>query len=125
MVKKSSTSEGDRSESVRPGEYRFVNITLTESEKKSGDQWCSTVDLDAVLQEVLLSASGYKVSVTHNEKGDVFIATMSAKAGDNLGLLMTARAKSPYQAIARVLFIHAVLFDSGGWVEREVDDNVW
>lgn len=125
MTKRSSISNGDNAKSIAPGEYRFVNISLTESEKNQGARWIETVNLDELLSFLLLSVGGYKISISHNEKGDVFISTLSCKQGENEGLLLTARGKSPMLALGRVLFIHAVLFDFGGWAEREANSDEW
>jgi len=113
--KQSNGSNAPRTEgtskSFRP--ISFINVNLNESHKKGFEHWLTlTPDLFSLLDDVLLG--GYKLSVGRDENSNAFTATLTNKSGqpEFVDHCFTLRARDAGTAIARVLWVHAVLCEA-------------
>jgi len=105
----------------------FLNYTPTEPEKANFDAWCESASLWERLEYEV--TDGVNLSLKIDPKGDGFLASATQRREDspNAGLVVTARAREPWKALARVLFTLACLSRGKSWEEVQpmADPDRW
>jgi len=123
-MKKASVSSGDKGQRRDDNFKGFVNYSLTDKEKSQASEWFVGKDILALAEKQIVN--GYKFSFSLDNRQGRCLCSVSSKEGVNAGFILTARASSILEALARVLFLHIVIFQTEAWGDKEqVDNDTW
>lgn len=105
----------------------YINLSLSDEEKKPFDAWAQSEDMWLVLE--LQIADGVGVAIKLDPKGNGYLASATQRrAGSpNAGLCVTARGGSAYVSLARLVFSLAILTRSPNWedTQKMADPDRW
>lgn len=108
--------------------YEFINYRLTSEHREACVKWVESADINGLQALSELAADGYKLSVSHSEKLNATIATMTNNNGpkDFQGKILSIRARDGYEAIMRLFWLHYVMADSD-WanITQDMSDDIW
>lgn len=110
------------------GDIRFINVNLSDSQKLAYAKWITdSPDATRILDETI--AGGYKLSVGYDDKQGAYMATLTNRGGDPtfVNSCFTLRARNAWEAVVRVLWLHAI-FAEGDWnafAEPDMDQDLW
>lgn len=109
-------------------QYDFINYRLTTEHKEACDKWIETADINGLQALAELTADGYKFSVSHSEKLDAAIATLTNIDGpkEYQKKVLSIRARDGYQAIMRLFWLHYIMADND-WsnITQDMSDDIW
>lgn len=116
--RKKSKAEGSKTSerfSGGFGDYQFVRHTMSRDEMDSFHAW-DVVDADIWLETERLIDSDYKLSINRDDYNRCVTASLTCRnaSSENVGLILTARAAAPYDALRMLIFKHAVVL-GGDW----------
>jgi hypothetical protein len=109
-------------------EIRFISVALTDAQKLSYAKWVSaSPDIWIITDELV--ASGYKLSVGYDEKSSAYMATITNRNGapDFLNSCFTLRARTTWEAVARVCWLHSI-YGEGDWgqfADPDMGSDIW
>ena len=115
-----------RKNDARWGNTEFVNVTLTEPQRKEFKTWL-TEKSETMPDEIgQLMVDDYKVSCNWDDNNQCFIATFTGKEDQsvNSAKALSSRSDDWYEALAINLFKHEVIFKRGKW-SGETTRNNW
>jgi len=93
----------------------YVNYTPSADEKAVFDEWCDSASFWETLHASV--EDGVNLSLKVDAKNSCYVAsgTQRREASPNAGQVVTARASEPHKALARLLFILAILGRKESW----------
>ena len=105
----------------------FINVNLSDGEKKLFTDWMETDDPWDAFAEVV--SSGAQVAVKTNQGDGGFMASITQRnpAHVNAGLCVTARAATPGKALFRALYLVRKLGVDKDWSagQKPADPDRW
>lgn len=108
-------------------DWTFVNIKLTEKDKKGLIAYIA--DREDTVEHVLehLTLSGYKVSVSYSDSQKAYIATCSGtdRVPDNNKQSISSMSGNPIESIFMTGYKVEVVTKNGKWSDYEVDNIPW
>lgn len=109
-MRRESREKVERLVSAKDAEFQgFINVTLSDEEKREFVEWVETIDLGALLASML--DEGNVLSVKQDKKGKGYASAITSRwAGSvNAGWCVNMRAGDPTTAIQRVVFVVSVI----------------
>lgn len=109
-MRREAREKVERLASAKDAEFQgFINVTLSDEEKREFVNWIPTTDLGSLLEAML--DEGNVLSVKQDKKGKGYAAAVTSRwAGSvNAGWCVNMRAGDPTTAIQRVVFVVTVL----------------
>lgn len=119
-------SKQPRSGNRSMADYTFVRCELTVDDKKKAVVWIekNSKEMPAKVHDLL--ASDYKISLSHDNAHDTFIASATGKEGAvNQFKTLTSRHREWGTALFSLLYKHEVIFDSGVWETDDSENDGW
>lgn len=101
-------------------------ITCSLTKKQNGEVKALAGNVDAIIDALGSSTvGGVKYSVTWDAYNDCYVATvLGHNHADNEGFAISARSKDLLTALAGVVYKHTVIFASGKWEKKTLDDLI-
>ena len=120
MAKKSSSNQSNWNK------IEFVNVTLTEPQKKEFKVWAKEHSNEVADDLGQLMVDEYRVSIVWDDNNQCFIATFTGKVDQstNADKALSSRSDDWYEAIALNLYKHKVIFGGKQW-NGETTKNNW
>lgn len=109
-------------------QIEFINVNLTDAQKSAYAKWeGGNPDILQIEDDVL--AGGYKLSCSFDDKSLSYLCSLTNRNGDPsfVNKCYTLRARTAWQARARVLWLHSV-HCGGDWREfadPDIDSDLW
>jgi hypothetical protein len=105
----------------------FVNLKLTEDDRKAFADWAETNSGDTLTYLEQLIGSGYKLSLNEDEENHCFIAAVTGGQDnrDNRNKCLISRAPDLLEVLQMALYKHFVMCNAGDWGETEKQDMSW
>lgn len=104
----------------------FVEIRLTEDDKKAVEKWANEGSYDAADFVGAMNYNNYKVSSSYDQVHDCFIVSLTGKPDqkDNPGKCLVSRGKTWDDAVCVAAYKHIVLCKEGDWGagDKRVED---
>lgn len=129
-VAKGSRSANGKKPKGKPksGEFRFININVTEDMKRRVAAWAEgETDVWRYVEELV--GQGYRVGVAYDGYNDCYSASLTNKSGpsDYRNACITLRGATGWDALVRLVGIHyAVAGENWTTFEEPVSpDDLW
>jgi len=109
-------------------EFRgYLNYTLSPEEKELAGQWIESSSLYEMLHYSVSDGVQFSLKWEYKQECYLASATQRRASSPNAGLVVTARAREPWLALARLLYILALLNKSERWedVQPLADPDRW
>lgn len=105
----------------------YINLSLTSEEKASFTDWQGDGSMPDALNAQCADGVNFSVKLDPRSEGFLASATQRREDSPNAGLVVTARARDPVTALARVVFSVAVLSRTERWEDTQplADPDRW
>lgn len=124
---KKGKKEGKLGEGFNAEFRGYINMSLTDDQKSTFDQWSETMSFWDVYEGAVSDGVNIAVKIDPKSEGFVASATQRRENSPNAGLCVTARAREPVKALLRLLFTLAILNHAEKWEDLQplADPDRW
>jgi len=103
----------------------FINVDLSDEAKEAFPAWLDAGGIDGYLDAFCRGGVVLSVKVDAKSGGYLASATDKGSGSRNEGLATTARARDPYTALARLLYVLSYLGDDWEAVQPVAQGDRW